>query len=143
MDILDQMLQRLVDTGTFGKVGFDFDLVRMEQKAIVGQSSAWVLDISSYPEQNSRDTGSPLQVERQVYGVIIGVKSFNDPQGRQARQQLRPLRESVRQAFFGWQVPGYNTFTLAGSERLAFTGDALWYVERFETKRIISTETLL
>lgn len=143
MDIVEEMQAMLIATAAFSKVEDSVALTELSAKAIRGKSAAWVGELSSVPTTNTRDIGDAIQFEQQVYGVVIGVRSINDTQGAQAKQTLQPLRKVVRQAFFNWHPEGYDRFLLAGAEMLTFSDGALFWVERFKTQRMITTETLL
>lgn len=143
MDVVTQMQQRLEATGAFSKVSDSVALTALSAKLIHGQAAAWVGELSSVPAQSTRDIGDPIQFEQQVYGVVIGVRSVNDPTGSVAKQALQPKRLVVRQQLFGWTPDGYDRFLLAGAELLTFADGALFWVERFQTQRMISKETLL
>ncbi|KUJ73928.1 hypothetical protein AVO42_00460 [Thiomicrospira sp. XS5] len=143
VDVVIEMQQRLDATGAFAKVADSVALTELSAKLIHGQASAWVGELSSLPGQNTRDIGDPVQFEQQVFGVVIGVRSINDPHGSAAKQTLQTKRLAVRQQLFGWTPDGYDRFLLAGAELLTFAEGALFWVERFTTKRMITMEDLL
>lgn len=143
MDVVQQMQGLLTATGEFTTVGDSVALTELSSKLIRGQSSVWVGELSSLAGQNTRDIGTPVQFEDQVFGVVIGVKSVNDPLGSNAKQTLTGKRLAVRQQLFGWQPDGYDPFLLAGAELLTFAAGALFWVERFRTQRLITSEDLL
>lgn len=143
MDVISQMIEKLNATGAFNRVSDSVALSELSAKLIHGQSAAWVGELSSVPGQNTRDIGEPIQFEQQVYGVVIGVRSVNDPLGSIAKQTLQAKRLAVRSELFGWRPDGYDPFLLAGAELLTFSEGALFWVERFQTQRMISKDTLL
>ncbi|MGE4501983.1 MAG: hypothetical protein AB7D03_03835 [Thiomicrospira sp.] len=143
MDVISQMIEKLNATGAFNRVSDSVALSELSAKLIHGQSAAWVGELSSVPGQNTRDIGEPIQFEQQVYGVVIGVRSVNDPLGSIAKQTLQAKRLAVRSELFGWSPDDYDPFLLAGAELLTFSEGALFWVERFQTQRMISKETLL
>lgn len=143
MDVVQQMQDLLTATGEFTTVGDSVALTELSSKLIRGQASVWVGELSSLAGKNTRDIGAPVQFEDQVFGVVIGVKSVNDPLGSNAKQTLTGKRLAVRQQLFGWQPNGYDQFLLAGAELLTFANGALFWVERFRTQRMITSEDLL
>lgn len=143
MDVISQIIEKLNATAAFTRVADSVALSELSAKLIHGQSAAWVGELSSVPGQNNRDIGEPIQFEQQVYGVVIGVRSVNDPLGSRAKLTLQTKRLAVRQQLFGWSPEGYDAFLLAGAELLTFSEGALFWVERFQTQRMITTETLL
>jgi len=143
MDVVQQIQQRLEATTQFNRVSDSVALSDLSAKSISGQASAWVGELSSVPGQETRDIGSVVQMEKQVYGVVIGVRSINERDGQNAKQTLQIKRLAVRQKLFGWTPEGYDRFVLAGAELLTFADGALFWIERFSTQRMISEENLL
>lgn len=143
MDVVQQIAQRLEATGEFDRVGDSVALSDLSLKAIRGQSAAWVGELSSVAGQAARDIGPLVQMEKQVYGVVIGVRSINERDGLNAKRALQAKRLAVRTQLFDWAPAGYDRFVLAGGELLTFADGALFWVERFSTQRMISKENLL
>lgn len=143
MDVVQQMQDKLIATEKFASVEDSVALTELSSKAFRGQAAVWVGELSSLPGQNTRDIGDPVQFEDQVYGVVIGVKSVNDRHGSAAKETLTPKRLIVRQQFFGWTPDGFDPFLLGGAEILSFANGALFWVERFRTQRMITSEDLL
>ncbi|WP_321276923.1 hypothetical protein [Thiomicrorhabdus indica] len=143
MEVVQQIQQRLEAIAAFDRVTDSVALSDLSAKAIRGQANAWVGELSSVPGQETRDIGPVVQMEKQVYGVVIGVRSINERDGLNAKQALQPKRLAVRQQLFGWAPVGYDRFVLAGAELLTFADGALFWVERFSTQRMISQENLL
>ncbi|PIP98549.1 MAG: hypothetical protein COW76_20520 [Shewanella sp. CG18_big_fil_WC_8_21_14_2_50_42_11] len=143
MDVVQQMQAKLTATGEFATVEDSVALTELTAKSIRGQTAVWVGELSSLPDQNVRDIGDPVQFEDQVFGVVIGVRSVNDRHGSAAKETLTPKRLIVRQQFFGWTPDGFDPFVLGGAELLVFANGALFWVERFRTRRMITKEDLL
>ncbi|NPA72676.1 MAG: hypothetical protein GXO35_07590 [Gammaproteobacteria bacterium] len=138
------IIDALKQANTFSGVDLALGVPDLKKQIIVGDAQAWVIELLANPDPNIRDIGSPIQREPQVYAVLIGIRSHNDPTGSNSVEKLENQRLAVRQALFG-MVPevGHEAFTLAGAELLRFSNNAVFWVERFQTAHIITKESLL
>lgn len=143
MELLQRFEQLLVESSAFDKVEHAIELTDLEGRAIKGSSSVWYGELNGSPVQATQDLGVTLQDERQVFGVVIGVKAVNDRKGTKANQILQAKREVVRGLFFGLEHATYHPMLLAGASMLAFKDGSLFWIERFATQTTISQENLL
>lgn len=142
--IQNWIVDELKSQNAFADVGIALGLPDLKSQVILGDAMALVIELRANPDSNHRDIGDPIQREMQVYAVLIGVKSYNDPTGSQTAQHLEQKRLGVRQALFGKRpYPHYEALILAGAELLHFSDEAIFWVERFQTAHVITTESLL
>ena len=142
--VLGEIVNRLNDKTKLSKVTQAMHLRNVLGASIAGQAQAWVIELSSLPTQSLDDIGAMVQVEPVRYGVVIGLKTTNDPEGTKSLAKLEALRHYVRQQLFDWQPnPEHDAFELDGSELLHIEAAAIYWVERFNTQHTITKENLL
>ena len=142
----DAIIDKLVSDDVFKSVESLLSLALIDELRVAKEHQAWLIEMSTKAEGNQRDIGSPLQEERVVYGVLIGVKARNSKTGSSAEDKLDELKFQVRKALFGFLPTAYQTdyqmLTLESGSLLRFIDGAVFWLERFQTKRIITQENL-
>ena len=141
--IQEQIVQLIKANSIMSNVEPTLGLPNLDNLIIYGDSQAWVYELAGNPIA-VEGTGKLLQQETQLYAVLIGIKTHNDNTGSSATAQLQQARQEVRQALFDVvPSPNYWAFELAGAELLHFAENAVFWVERFKTSHLISSENLL
>ncbi len=113
--------------------------LRQGSKVVVPPQTpaAYVVVMREQPEGDLRTTGlSALQ--RVVYhvAVITVVRVANDRQGEQTNAQSDAVRQSIRDALFGWTPPAFDDAFIRGPSTLFdFEGGAHWHQDEFITAR--------
>lgn len=143
-----QIITEIINSTAFRKVSIaiDFEPV-LDEKNIAGNAQAWVIELKTNAKQNTRDMGSPVQIEEQFFAVIIGVKKVNDSDGAKTTKLLKDKRLAVRQSLFGF-IPktlndSYTPLVLAGSRLLKIKDGLTFWAEIFATTHQIDSENLI
>ncbi|NRA56240.1 MAG: hypothetical protein HRU23_19025 [Gammaproteobacteria bacterium] len=96
--------------------------------------AAYVIPIAERPGTNTRTIGPALQQISITFGVIIAVKSFNDPKGKKGSQLLESLRSEIRQSLFGWSPDAnHGAVELGPGDLVAMKNGGIWWLDRFTT----------
>lgn len=96
--------------------------------------AAFVVPVSDRPGKNAQDIGPALQKVSRTIGVVIALKSVNDPTGKRGSELLESTRESVRKALFGWSPStAYSQFELGPSDMITMNNNGIWWLDKFVT----------
>lgn len=120
----------------FDDVGTAVNVRAAMKQPIARASVGFVTPISDQPSGNSRepDIGQPLQETTITFGVVIGIRSINDPTGEKGLVALEKKRKALRSALMGWKPDSEHEPVLIGSGSLiGFAENGLWWLDRFST----------
>lgn len=94
---------------------------------------AYVVPVGEKPEGNSRqeNVGKALQKVIVTFGVITGVRSFNDLSGEKGLELLETKRDELRGSLHGHVFEGYEQTLLAPSNIVAYVNNGLYWIDRF------------
>ena len=139
--LLDDIQERIAPA--FKRVEAAINLREVIKQPIHADNGAFVVPIAERPAGNSRDTdiGRPLQEINITFGVVIGLKSINDPTGEKGMAALEALRCSCRQKLYGYTPTDHDRILLAASDLVAFAANGIWWLDRFTTTTWYQGET--
>jgi len=148
IDTAQQIINELIASHAFRGVSLAIDSESvMQEKQIKGNAQAWVIELKTNAKQNSRDMGTPVQIEQQLFAVIMAIKQVNDGDGEKTAAILKEKRLAVREKLFGF-VPksvndSYTPLVLAGSRLLKIKKPITFWAEIFSTTHQIDMENLI
>lgn len=147
MSMKSEIRAKLAATKALGKVGTAGSLASVKSEKF-GTKACWVVELEDVPKEPLRDTGPMLQKEAVIFGIVIGLRVFNDSTGASGEEEMDGMREVVRSNLYDWlpeALKGQYTqrFYLAGANQLKMAEGTLIWVERFKTERYVDAENLL
>lgn len=78
------------------------------------------------------------QEVRAEFTVVVAVRNLADDAGAAAREELEPVRESVRGALLGWIPDGAESgCEFVGGELAQFKDSLLWWADTFSVSYLI------
>ena len=124
-----------ISSSPIDKVGVALNLSSALGHKPARSVECYVMPISERATGNRRTTGKALQEVQVTIGVVTAVRALNDPTGERSKDRLEVVRQSVRDALFGWQPEGASTYYLLGnSDLVQMAPGAIWWLDRFVTK---------
>jgi hypothetical protein len=95
----------------------------------------YVVPISERRPQRPRTTGKVRQEAIVTIGIVIGIRTLNDPDGERSADKLEPVRVAVRDQLLGFKPNGATTHYLAGnSDLIKMLSNGIWWLDRYLTK---------
>lgn len=133
LGVIEARLQPLVPEH-LNRVETALELAAVMDRPPQAGVAAWVVPLAERPEGTKRLVGPALQKVDLLFGVVIAVRSVNDPRGTQGNDQLDAARQAVREQLFGWQ-PGDSLLPIlmAPSDLIKMEKSTIWWIDRYTT----------
>lgn len=136
MSLLQSVEERLtcLVPSEFKQVGSSLTLSMIMNNPPPAGVSAWVVPIGETPTGDTRTAGAALQKVNLIFGVLLGVRSFNDQRGNKSNAQLDQARDAVRNKLFGWTpATALLPCLLSNSELVNMDQGVIFWLDRYTT----------
>lgn len=134
--MLSAVKQKLkaIDGQPFKLVNSALSLASVLEKPIKQSPALYVIPIADRPGKEQRTTGQLLQNVTTTFGVVIAVKSINNPTGSDAEDKLEEYRELIQNALFGWRPTSEHVpILLGGGDLVSMNKNGVWWLDKFTT----------
>lgn len=135
--MIDSTLSRLlaIADSPLDKVEMVLELATATDHEPARPVECYVIPVSERPINTPRTTGLARQEVAVTVGILLGIRSLNDTTGSRSRDRLKPVRDAVRNALYGWTPEGATThYMLAGSDLVRVLPGGIWWIDRYTTK---------
>lgn len=132
--MITETIQRLKDTAVFKKVA-GVAAVERAMTNLTIDPAAFVLPLAESPVGSEQGYFNAMDQEVQaVAGVLIAVRSLQDATGEAVLDVLKPYRDAVGAALFGW-APNTECSELvfAGGQLIGFNNGVVWWQDEYAT----------
>jgi hypothetical protein len=109
----------------FRLVDFALTAELLKARGIPTLPALMVMPLADAPQPNRLATGAIHQATTWTWRAYIYVKSARQDFGGDLADELQPLRESLRDAWHGWQPEGADGVIELGPGRVASLGDGI------------------
>ena len=118
----------------FKQVGSALSLAQVVTRAPQAGISVWPVMLSDRPSGDQRTAGPALQKSVITIGVIIAIRSVNDPRGDKGLVSLEGARKIVQEQLFGWTPDdALVPCLLAPGELIKMDNATIWWMDRYTT----------
>lgn len=126
----------------FAEVTSALDPSQIVEDGMVTRDCAFVVPMAESAESDERTTGAYSQQITVSFGVMIGIRSFNDRHGKNINERLHTIKTELRKALLGWEIdPAYNEIELVQGELVAFLKGGAFWMEQYRTSYLYEQES--
>lgn len=125
---------KAIDGKPFKYVYSALSLASVLDKPITQSPALYIISIADRPGKEQRTTGQLLQKVDVSFGVVIALRSVNNPTGEAANDELEQYRKHIKDALFGWQPTSEHIPILLGSgDLVSMNKNGIWWLDKFTT----------
>ncbi|GAB5378967.1 MAG: hypothetical protein Alis3KO_00980 [Aliiglaciecola sp.] len=120
----------------FKQVGGAANIVEAVKQNIPIGNIGFVIPLGEQPMGNRRDVdiGAPLQEAIITFGVLSGIRVFDDAAGDKSTVAIEQHSKKVLSALYGWKPNGeYDPILLGNSALVKYSSSGMWWLQRFTT----------
>jgi len=101
------------------------------------QPACWVLPLGESASANANVTGTIRQQVTVEIGVLLALRRPSDARGDEGLDAVLPVHHAVLRHLVGWAPADHGAITYAGAESQGFVQQYVFWLARFQTRRLL------
>ncbi|WP_102798725.1 phage tail terminator protein [Bowmanella denitrificans] len=130
---------RLKALSVFDRVGSALSVAMAMKNGVARNMEAFVIPLPSTYNERSQDLGPLTQKGVKAFGVLVGIRSVNDPTGANGNAKIDQLEQTLLGSLLGWHPgPNYERVSLTRTEPVGMPDATLWHLYRFAVPQYLA-----